>query len=155
MFVITLNSATRRKDLSMWNIKAVLRDAAIIFILTALSGAVVGIYHASLGGDAPIPAREAPAIAFGNIAFTTVGFIISGCLSKKHRFKHGLRVTLALWILSLGNVFLFGVTLASWIISPVVILPCMVVGVGISFLFAKTPKESIDEAIGISVNPRL
>ncbi|WES29928.1 hypothetical protein [Varunaivibrio sulfuroxidans] len=98
-------------------------------------------------GHTPIPAGGSAAIAFGNIAFTTVGFIISGCLSKKHRFKHGFKVSLALWILSLVNVFFFGATLATWLIAPVVFLACMAVGVGISFLLVKTPKGAADEEI--------
>lgn len=109
---------------------AVLRDIALIWLLTFAGGFVVGMAGAT--GDTFILA-----IAASNLLLTTVGFTIAGCLAKQDRFKHLFLVALGLWFTSLVNVLSPAVSLVQWAASIVAILVTMAIGGGLSFLFVK------------------
>lgn len=80
----------------MTNWKAIIRDVAIICGLMALAGVVIAL----------IPGQEFPTLAIGmaTFLFGTVGFIISGCLTKMDRFRHMVKVAIGVWLIGLVNI---------------------------------------------------
>jgi len=112
---------------------AIIRDVIIIWILTALAGFVVGITGAE--GN-----RYVLGIAFANLIFGTVGFCISGCLSKSNRWKHLNIVALGVWLVGLINVSIIPITIISWFFGIIFIYIMMGIGGGLSCIFVKTPK---------------
>lgn len=117
----------------MTNWKAIIRDVAIICGLTGLAGFVIAF----------VPGEEFPtlALSMANFLFGTVGFIISGCLTKINRFRHMVKVAIGVWLISLVNIPLAGTTLGRWFLSIIFILVMMVIGGRISFLFVKVPPK--------------
>ncbi len=110
------------------NIGAVIRDVGIIWLLTAAAGFIVGV--------ATSPDEEATAaVAFGNIIFGTIGFVISGSRVHGDRWKHLFAVAIALWLSGIINIFLLGMGFGYWIVSLFLILLMMATGGGISYVF--------------------
>ncbi len=108
---------------------AVLRDVAIIYVLTAVGGFVVGI-AASLIHFAPTLA-----IALSNLVFGTIGFIISGYLVKGKRWPHLAWVGVGVWLSGLINVFIFGFTIVQWLFGIIAVAIMMSLGGGLSYFF--------------------
>lgn len=118
----------------MPNWKAILRDVSIIWGLTAIGGLIIGL--ATAGRGFPVLA-----IAISNILLGTIGFVISGCITKLDRFRHLFNVAIGVWLTSLVNVFFLNFTLGQWFMSLIHILMMMGIGGGISFLFVKDLPE--------------
>lgn len=115
------------------NWKTILRDAFIIFGITFLAAFVVEI----AGVYAP---RFKLSLSATNVVFTIVGFTISGALTPKDRFRHLVKVAVAVWILSLINVVFSYQTFIQWFFGILFLLICMAVGGALSFVFAKATK---------------
>lgn len=109
---------------------AVARDVAILWVLTLVGGVVAGI------ASQPGTARFAMAVAVSNILLSTIGFVIVGCLVGGRRWKHLAVVTVVLWLTGLINT-LFGVTLAQWFLSIILLFIVMGIGGSVSYLFRK------------------
>ena len=121
--------------------KALVRDVVIIFVLTGLGGFVVGIASQGRG-------VSAAAVGLANIIGCTVGFTISGCLTRTKRFEHLGRVGFAVWLLSIYNVLLLGVNVLAWFLGIVVITVTALVGGGISCVLAPGSPQETAEPVG-------
>lgn len=110
----------------------VLRDVAIVYVLTAIGGFVVG-----LAGHRGDPAYIF-SIAVSNLLLGTVGFTISGFLATGDRWRHLGYVALGAWGASFVNVLFFGVTVGYWGVGAFVIALMMGAGGGLSFLFKRS-----------------
>lgn len=114
--------------------KVIIRDAAIVFVLTFLGGFIVGV-------SATNEENGALGLILSNIIFSIMGFCISGALAKVNRFKHLIKVALLVWLLSTINL-LVGVSFTSWLISIVAVFIFMGLGGLLSFIFVRAPKPS-------------
>jgi hypothetical protein len=118
---------------SDFRIGPILRDVAIIWVLTGLGGFVAGF--------AAGPSLRPVAAAVSNLLFGTVGFVISGCLATGNRWKHLAYVALLTWFTSLINV-LFGLPLEQWFLGVFVFPFLMAIGGGLSFLITRAKHKS-------------
>ena len=118
--------------------KPVIRDALIIFILTAIGGFIIGVCKASLGIN---DANYLIAIGLSNIFFTIVGFTISAVIVKKSRFEHLFKVAITVWVLGAVNIILGYANLFQWACSAIVILISMGIGGGLSYIFVSKSAE--------------
>lgn len=109
----------------------VLRDVALVFLLTFFGGFIVGA-SAQLAGKTPPPGG----IALSNLLFGTLGFLISGCFAPPERFKHLTIVALGAWLSGIVNVF-FGVPIIHWVGS--ILFTFLVMGLGGSLSFLLVP----------------
>ena len=114
---------------------AVIRDVAIIWILTFLAGFLIGMAGAE--GN-----QLLYACALGNIIFGTVGFTISGCMAKTQRWQHLLVVAVGVWGVSQFNNVSDSLSTIQWLLEIAVIVVMMAVGGALSYLFARTPRQS-------------
>jgi len=119
------------------NIKAIIRDVVIVWVLTAIGGFVIGLS----GGLKDDPQRGQIALVASNFFLGTVAFVISGCLASYPRWRHLGYVALGSWLTSIVNVFILHVTVGQWIASSIFIAIIMGLGGGISYLF-KRDKQS-------------
>ena len=116
----------------------IVRDALLIMLITALGGFLIGVFAASRGDKSSMAA-----IAVSNIGLATIGFAISGSLTRANRVRHLLSVAALVWLLSLANVA-FGISLAQWAASAIAILfSCGVGGAISALMFRRTPNESL------------
>jgi hypothetical protein len=122
----------------------ILRDTAIIWGLTFLSGFVIGIGAAAGNVDS---SKLQAAVAAGNLIFGIVGFTIVGCLTKTDRFKHMTKVVLCLWLVGLTNVLFLGYAFVSWALSLIFLFVAMGAGGGVSLLFVPAPAKTRDPAV--------
>lgn len=122
-------------DGKQFRLKAVIRDMAIIFILMAFGGFILGVLVGLIGQRELLK----PLLALAMLALGTIGFIISGCLTPRNRWHHLKRVAFSTWVLSLMNVFLFNLPLASWMLGAIYFMLMMLIGGGISLLFKRDP----------------
>lgn len=123
--------------------KIIIRDVAIVWILTFLSGFVVGFAMANGVLD---PSRIQLGAAASNLVFGIVGFTIVGVFTKADRFKHMTKVVFVLWLLGLVNVYLvqgFGFT--QWMLSLVFIFVAMAIG-GVISVFSALSTHSKEPA---------
>ena len=111
----------------------IIRDVAIVWVLTVLGGIVAGV----AGGSHADPKRTQIALAFSNLFFGTVAFTIAGCLAPRPRWNHLAYVALGAWLTGIVNVLFFHVTVPQWMFSALFIGIVMGVGGGISYLFRK------------------
>jgi hypothetical protein len=111
----------------------VLRDVAMIAVLTAMGGFVAGV--AGHGGNAT---SYMWALEISNAIFMTLGFTISGCLATGNRWRHLAYVALGAWVVGINNVFFFGFTVEQWMLSAFFVAFVMAVGGGLSFLFKRS-----------------
>lgn len=118
--------------------KPVIKDALIIFILTAIGGFIIGVCKALLGISAE---NYLIAIGLSNVFFSIVGFLISAVKVKKSRFKHLFKVSFIVWILSSVNIILGYANVLQWCLSAVVILVSMGIGGGLSYIFVSESTE--------------
>jgi hypothetical protein len=121
----------------------IIRDVVIVWVLTAMGGAVVGF---ATGG----PTRNAQGFMLGvkaaNVLFGTVGFAIAGCLAPPPRWHHLGVVAVAVWFAGLINVALFGFSVSDWIASAIVMALIMGLGGAISFAITRAlgPRSSLE-----------
>jgi hypothetical protein len=115
---------------------SVLRDVAIVMVLTFFGGFVIGI--ASAGRELSISA-----IAVSNLLFGTIGFFIAGCLTRHEGWKHLFLVTALVWLCSLVNVIFFHVAIQQWAAAIIFIFMTMAIGGGVSFLFVRPTPPTV------------
>lgn len=120
--------------------RVVARDVAIVFGLTFLGGAVIGLSGVEHG------ARYRLALGVANVIFSVVGFTISGAIAKTDRFEHLFQVAIGVWLLGLLNVLITSTTLIHWLLSFLIIMVAMGLGGLISFLFVGNPRVDDDAA---------
>ena len=109
----------------------VLRDVAIIWVLTFTGGVV-----AARVGTGP----KAPVLVMSNLITGVIAFTFIGCLTPVRRFRHLLVVAFAAWLSGLLNVLLFGNSIVAWIVSVVYLTLVMIVGGLLSYLFKRPPR---------------
>ena len=120
------------------NIKAIIRDVAIVWGLTFIGGFVIGL-SGGLKGD---PQRGQLALVASNFFLGTVAFVISGCLAPYPRWRHLGYVALGSWLTSIINVFILHVTIGQWVASSIFISIIMGLGGGISYIFKRDNKPA-------------
>lgn len=116
--------------------KTIIRDVAIVWSLTFLSGVIVGFLVAQ--NQLPAQSRIA-GLALANGIFSVVGFTIVGALARKDRFKHMARVCVVAWLVGLTNV-IFGSVFKHWLLSLLFLFTAMLIGWALSFLFSSPRK---------------
>jgi hypothetical protein len=116
----------------------IIRDVAIVWVLTAIGGFVAGF---ATGGSAESnPGRALAAIVVSNFLLGTVAFTIAGCLAPPPRWRHLCFVALGAWLTSLINVVFFKVTIAQWFSGIMFMGIIMAIGGGLSYLFKRDTK---------------
>lgn len=120
-------------DGKQFRLKAVIRDVAIVFFLTAIGGFMVGVFI----GLTKKQELFMPLIALSNMVLGVIGFAISGYLTPRNRWNHLAWVMLITWVASLINL-LFGFSFAQWLAGGIFTVLMMLIGGGISFLFKRS-----------------
>jgi hypothetical protein len=124
---------------------AVVRDIALVILLTFLAGFVIGFSGAQGRGGIS-------AVALGNLVFGTIGFTISGCLANRKRWRHLAVVAVGVWLLGLVN--LAGrVTLFYWIFSAIPVALMMIAGGALSYALVRSKSSADSSNRSASVNP--
>jgi hypothetical protein len=125
--------------------KIIVRDAVLIFILTVLGAALAEI--APLLDDKIAAAIvDIPVELFAgmvSIALTSIGFAISGLLTRTDRLRHLLMVAGLCWVLGLGRLF-DGFSLASWFVGGIWIFSSCLAGGGVAALLSR---------VGVAASP--
>jgi len=116
-----------------FRIGPIIRDVAIVWVLTAIGGFVIGVS----GGSHGDPRRHQVALVISNFLLGTVGFMIAGCLAPRPRWNHLAYVALGAWLTSLINVIFFHVTVPQWMFSALFMGIIMAVGGGLSYVFKR------------------
>ena len=114
----------------------IIRDVAIVWVLTAIGGFLVGLAGGATGQN------PQAILVVSNLLLGTVAFTIAGCLAPPPRWRHLGFVALGSWLTSLINVVFFKVTIAQWFASIIFLGIIMSIGGGISYLFKKDAKRS-------------
>jgi len=122
----------------------VLRDVIIVTMLSCLGGFIVGFASTS-GHNSPLYIYS---LAISNSLFLTIGFTISGCLAGENRWRHLAFVGAIVWVVSIFNVILFGLTFIQWTASVVAIAFFALIGGGISLLFKRKSLVEISSNAG-------
>jgi hypothetical protein len=117
----------------------IIRDVAIVWVLTAMGGFVAGIATGGLQRDAQ---RFMLAVAVSNLLLGTVAFTIAGCFAPPRRWRHLAIVAVGAWLTSLINVMFFGVGIAQWIGGAIFMAIIMGIGGAISYVFKRDTKPS-------------
>jgi hypothetical protein len=114
----------------------VIRDVAIVWILTSIGGFVVGFATALANHGQPKDMqRYLLAIAASNLLLGIVAFTIVGCLAPPARWRHLSLVAVAAWLTNLINVAQFGVTIRQWLVGSLFMALIMGIGGAISYIF--------------------
>jgi hypothetical protein len=113
------------------SIGPIIRDTAIVVVFTAIGGFVIGLAGA-FGTQ-----RGMLAMIASNFLLGTIGFVVSGCLSRGNRWRHLSFVALGVWLFGLVNVAFFGFTIIQWIISSFAIAMMMGIGGALSYVFRR------------------
>lgn len=119
-----------QQDIALW---PVFRDIAIVFVLTFFGGCIVGAWR---GMNAQTDqAGLVLAVALSNIVSGTIAFTISGVLAPSPRWRHLFFVGIGSWLLSLINVFAFGLPVHQWLFGVIPMAIMMGAGGGLSYMF--------------------
>lgn len=103
--------------------KAVISQAAIIWIVTFILGFLVAWVNKSLILAAII-----------NLTCLITAATLIHYFTKENRFQHCIHVAAACWLTSIINVVFFGIPFVSWLLSAFLYLVCMGIGMLISYL---------------------
>jgi hypothetical protein len=123
----------------------IVRDVAIVWVLTSIGGFVVGFATAlATGGPPKDMQRYMLAIAASNLLLGTVAFTVVGCLAPQARWRHLGLVAVAAWLTSLINVGLFGVSIRQWFLGATSMAIIAGIGGAISYVF-KGKKSSASQ----------
>ncbi|HZO51982.1 MAG TPA: hypothetical protein VFB63_04665 [Bryobacteraceae bacterium] len=115
----------------------IVRDVAIVWILTAIGGFVAGLATAGTQED---PRRALLAMVVSNFLLGTVAFTIAGCLAPPNRWRHLAFVALGAWLTSLVNVVFFDVTIVQWATGLIFMSFIMGIGGSLSYIFKRDTK---------------
>lgn len=119
--------------------KTILKDVAILWVLTFIGGLILGVGLGAAGVQGP---SGQIAIGLSNVLFSIVGFCISGASAKINRFNHLIKVAIAFWLINAINIVVVHVSITQWVSSLPITLIAMGIGGGISFLFSPSPTIS-------------
>jgi hypothetical protein len=111
------------------NWKALLRDIAIVYGLTALGGFLAYL------ATAPTPDPRIQTAA--SVLFGALGFAVAAWLTRDGRLLHLIVVSIGMWVVSALNILL-GIPFLAWLLSIVGILPVMFLGLGLALLIERT-----------------
>jgi hypothetical protein len=128
--------SSANKEGSGLRVIPIVRDIAIVWVLTGIGGFVVGFATAiATGGASKDSQHYLLAIAVSNLLLGTIGFTIAACLTPADRWRQLGIVAVGVWLTSLVNVFFAGFSIVQWIFGAISIAVMMGVGGSISFLF--------------------
>ena len=105
----------------------IVRDAAVISVLTAVVGFVT---------------RDLLAAAICNLILAIAGFTISGCLAPSRRWRHLSWVAFGVWLVHFKNVLFFDFSIRQWIGGGLIIAVMMCIGGGLSYVFKRDSHPS-------------
>ena len=117
------------EEIPLW---PVFRDIGIVFGLTFFGGCIAGAWGATTAAN---PAGILLAVAASNLICGTIAFTISGVLATPPRWRHLFFVGLGSWLLSIINVFAFGVPVQQWMMGAIAMAITMGAGGGLSYIF--------------------
>ena len=126
-----------------WGLRwgAILRDIALLFLLTSAGGFVVGMVT---GGPQRNPQTFMIALAVTNILLMAIGFTIVGILAAPNRWPHLALVAVGAWLTGLVGVAAGATTLPAWLGGAIFVAVLAVLGGWISHVFrrdAPRPEE--------------
>ena len=121
-------------------IRAIARDALIIFVLALLGTSVVPFAVGFSPANNVAQARLT--VGASIFVFIVAGFSISGCRTPRRRWVHLLRVTACVWFASLTFKALLGLSMSAWLLAGVFLLIAMGSGGVISFALKKDPGDT-------------
>lgn len=134
-------------SINIGNIGAVIRDVGIIWLLTALAGFInafipnfIAGYNAAANNQ-PFPVSPAapmvpsPSLSPIIAVLTVIGFVISGSLAQRSRWKHLFAVAIVTWLSYLLNVVFGHYSPVVWFASVFYLLLMMSIGGVISYVF--------------------
>jgi hypothetical protein len=137
---IPTDTATTPSTEQRVRVGPIIRDVALVWLLTAMGGFVAGIASSKASRAAQ---ESIMAQAVSNFLFGTVAFTIAGCLAPRPRWRHLAFVAVGAWFASLINVVFFGVSIPEWIAGAVVMALIMGLGGAISHVLKKEAKQSV------------
>jgi hypothetical protein len=105
----------------------VVRDAAFIAALVVVGGLVVSMLFGGGRGALPMPH-----VALSNLLLGTLGFLLCGRRARGFRGRHLFTVALLVWLVSIVNVPLLGITIGQWLASALAIFVACLVGGGLA-----------------------
>jgi FtsH-binding integral membrane protein len=113
----------------------ILRDIAIVFVLTFFGGCMVGSLSATRGHEGP---PSVLLLAASNLALGTIGFTLSGVMAPpSNRWLHLTWVAFGAWLTGLINVVM-GMPVMQWAVGILFVMAMMGVGGLLSMLFRPT-----------------
>ena len=118
--------------------KAIARDVLLMWILSGISGFLIGFVLAMTGRSSLFMA----AICLSNFICAVIVFFISGCLIRENRWEHLVKVAFFTWLTSLVNFLLGFTSFSNWLLSIFAVLIFMAIGGGLSSLFVKAASVS-------------
>lgn len=107
----------------------IVRDVLFVAALVVIGGLLVSLLFGGGRGAVPMPH-----VAASNLVLGTVGFLLCGRGTRVFRGRHLFTVAAGVWLLSLVNVALLGITLGQWLASALAIFVACVIGGGLSAL---------------------
>jgi FtsH-binding integral membrane protein len=109
----------------------ILRDVAIVFVLTFLGGCIVGSFGAMSGHEGRPSILLLAAL---NLVLGTIGFTLSGVMAPpSNRWLHLTWVALGAWLTGLINVVM-GMPFMQWAVGIIFVMAMMGLGGVISML---------------------
>jgi hypothetical protein len=111
---------------------AVIRDAGLIILLTAISGFIIGLMSAETDLESLLPL-----LACFNLLILVVGFTVSASVADHGRWQHIGAVGVIVWLFGIINIPLGLANIATWLLSALFIAVCLVVGGSLSYVFKR------------------
>jgi hypothetical protein len=105
------------------------RDVGLIATLVVVGGLVVSMAFGGGRGALPMPH-----VALSNLLLGTLGFLLCGRRTPGFRGRHLFTVAALVWLLSVVNVPLLGITIGQWLASALAIFVACLVGGGLAAL---------------------
>lgn len=124
----------RKRKLRPWPI---IRGFLIVQALTVLGGILLG---RMTGSPLQEPKKYWTAHAISLFLCSTIGFSISGSLTRSNRRRYLAYVAIVVWLSDIGLVFFLDVTVTWWLTSVLFIVISAVLGESISYPFTTNHK---------------
>jgi len=103
------------------------RDVAFIAALVVVGGLLVSLLFGGGRGALPMPH-----VALSNLLLGTLGFLLCGRSTRAFRGRHLFTVAALVWLVSIVNVPLLGITIGQWLASSLAIFVACLVGGGLA-----------------------
>lgn len=108
----------------------IVRDVAFIAVLVVIGGLVVSLVTGGGRGAVPMPHA-----AVSNLLLGTLGFLLCSRRTPAFRGRHLFLVAALVWLVSIVNVPLLGITIGQWLASALAIFVACLVGGGLAAVF--------------------